>query len=176
MPKLFTKTRLALFFAFFSFCLMPAPAAAGGGPENVLLVVNPKSPDSLTIANYYIHLRQIPAGNVLYLPWDPKADQASIDDFRSQILIRSSRQFIRAGCPRKSITSSIRAIFLGQLILPATFKSSRIPHPFPRIPTRTIFNNRCRVIGLCPSRLRPSVPSTASPIFGNRSSRAKRII
>ncbi|MGA2798085.1 MAG: hypothetical protein ABSE63_10925 [Thermoguttaceae bacterium] len=86
MPKLFIKTRLALFFAFFSLCLAPAPAAAGGGPENVLLVVNPKSPDSLTIANYYIHLRQIPPGNVFYLPWDPKADQASIADFRSQIL------------------------------------------------------------------------------------------
>jgi hypothetical protein len=86
MPKLFLKTRLALFFAFFSLCLAPTPVAAGGGPENVLLVVNPKSPDSLTIANYYIHLRQIPAGNVFYLPWEPKADQASIDDFRSQIL------------------------------------------------------------------------------------------
>ncbi|MGA2061398.1 MAG: hypothetical protein ABSG67_13020 [Thermoguttaceae bacterium] len=86
MPKLSIKTRLALFFAFFSVCLAPTPAAAGGGPENVLLVVNPKSPDSLKIANYYIHLRQIPAGNVFYLPWDPKVERASIDGFRSQIL------------------------------------------------------------------------------------------
>ena len=62
------------------------PAAAGGGPENLLLVVNPKSPDSVAIANHYINLRHIPPGNVFYLPWDPSADSASIDDFRSQIL------------------------------------------------------------------------------------------
>ena len=86
MPKLSIKPQFALFFIFFSVCLVPTPAAAGGGPENVLLVVNPKSPDSLTIANYYIHLRQIPAGNVFYLPWDPKVERASIDGFRSQIL------------------------------------------------------------------------------------------
>ena len=54
-------------------CLLSEPAAtaiAGGGPENVLLVVNRSSPASLTIANHYVRLRQIPAGNVLTLPWD----------------------------------------------------------------------------------------------------------
>ena len=87
MPKSSIKTQFAfLLFAFFAFCTLTAPAAAGGGPENLLLVVNPKSPDSLKIANHYIHLRQIPPGNVFYLPWDPAVDSASIDDFRSQIL------------------------------------------------------------------------------------------
>lgn len=37
------------------------------GPENVLVVVNADSQDSLAVANHYIHLRQIPARNVLYL-------------------------------------------------------------------------------------------------------------
>ncbi len=60
---------------------------AGGGPENVLLVVNRNSTDSLTIANHYARLRQIPAGNVLTLPWDPKAQTTGIDEFRQQILI-----------------------------------------------------------------------------------------
>ena len=86
MPKLPIKTQLALFLAILTLSATATPAAAGGGPENVFLVVNPKSLDSLTIANYYIHLRQIPAGNVFYLPWDPKADQASIEDFRSKLL------------------------------------------------------------------------------------------
>ena len=162
MPKLFIKTQLALFFAFFSFCLMPSPAAAGGGPENVLLVVNPKSPDSLTIANYYIHLRQIPAGNVFYLPWDPNSDQAFIDDFRSQILkpiieaIHSRRlsaqiDYVIYSCDFPwaiNLASDIQKV-----------RESRIR--FRQCPTRTVFNNRCRVIGLCPSRLRPSVRSTA---------------
>ncbi len=67
--------------------LLPAVrAVAGGGPENVLLVVNRSSPDSLCIANHYIRLRRIPAGNVLTLPWDPKAAVTDIDTFRDKIL------------------------------------------------------------------------------------------
>ena len=65
----------------------PTYAWAGGGPENVFLVVNPKSPASLCIANHYIVLRQIPAENVLYLPWDPKADTTNVNAFRQQILL-----------------------------------------------------------------------------------------
>ena len=62
-------------------------ALAGGGPENVLLVVNPRSPASLTIANHYVQLRQIPADNLLFLPWDPNAEKTDVDTFRKQILI-----------------------------------------------------------------------------------------
>jgi hypothetical protein len=65
---------------------LPAAAVAGGGPENVLLVVNRNSSDSLTIANHYARLRQIPAGNVLTLPWDPADQTTDIDTFRQQIL------------------------------------------------------------------------------------------
>jgi hypothetical protein len=61
-------------------------ACAGGGPENVLLVVNPESPASLAIANHYAALRHVPSGNVLYLPWDPKAQTTDIDTFRKQVL------------------------------------------------------------------------------------------
>jgi uncharacterized protein (TIGR03790 family) len=66
---------------------LPAEAVAGGGPENVLLVVNRKSISSLTIANHYIALRKIPLGNVLTLDWDPKADTTDIDAFRERILV-----------------------------------------------------------------------------------------
>ncbi|MDA8564223.1 hypothetical protein N9L06_07220, partial [Mariniblastus sp.] len=41
--------------------------ASGQGPENVLLVVNAESQDSLAVANKYIELRNIPASNVVYL-------------------------------------------------------------------------------------------------------------
>ncbi len=64
-----------------------APAMAGGGPENVLLVVNSQSADSLLIANYYARLRQIPSDNVLYLRWDPKAQTTDVNTFRREILV-----------------------------------------------------------------------------------------
>ena len=37
------------------------------GPENTLVVVNEESFESVSVANHYIHLRGIPACNVLYL-------------------------------------------------------------------------------------------------------------
>ena len=43
------------------------PAYAGGGGENLLLVVNPNDEPSLRIANAYIAARHIPSNNVLYL-------------------------------------------------------------------------------------------------------------
>jgi hypothetical protein len=61
-------------------------ALAGGGPENVLLVVNPDSPASLLIANHYAALRHIPATHWLFLPWNPKNDTTDIDTFREKIL------------------------------------------------------------------------------------------
>jgi hypothetical protein len=67
--------------------LLPSAATqAGGGPENVFLVVNPQSPDSLAIANSYQHWRQIPPGNVFYLPWKPDQPETDVDDFRRRIL------------------------------------------------------------------------------------------
>ena len=65
----------------------PASVLAGGGPENVLLVVNPQSPASLAIANHYAQLRQIPPANLLFLPWNPKFETTDVDTFRRQILI-----------------------------------------------------------------------------------------
>ena len=45
---------------------------AGGGGENMLLVVNPNDPASLQIANAYAALRAIPANNILFIA--PPAD------------------------------------------------------------------------------------------------------
>jgi len=60
---------------------------ASGGPENVLLVVNPLSPDSLCIANHYAKLRQIPPENILFVDWDPKQENTDVDTFRKTILL-----------------------------------------------------------------------------------------
>ncbi len=59
---------------------------ATGGPENVLLVVNSRSTDSLCIANHYANWRHIPPSNFLFIDWDPKREDTDIDTFRKQIL------------------------------------------------------------------------------------------
>ncbi len=64
-----------------------APAHAGGGPENVLLVVNSNSESSKAIANFYIELRKIPPNNVLYLDWKGNLESESGSKFRDKILM-----------------------------------------------------------------------------------------
>ena len=65
----------------------PTLVLAGGGPEGVLLVVNPQSQNSLTIANHYARLRQIPPDNLFYLPWPTRLETGDIDTFRQRILL-----------------------------------------------------------------------------------------
>ena len=48
-------------------CSCFARPVSAQGPENVLVVVNAESQDSLAIANKYVELRDIPASNVVYL-------------------------------------------------------------------------------------------------------------
>lgn len=62
-------------------------AQAGGGPENVALVVNADSWASLTIANEYIHLRRIPSMNVVYLKGLDAFQTTDVDTFRKKILL-----------------------------------------------------------------------------------------
>ncbi len=67
--------------------LLPVPAArAGGGPENVALVVNADSWASQTVANAFIDLRHIPAGNVIYLRDLPSFEHAGVGEFRARVL------------------------------------------------------------------------------------------
>ncbi len=62
------------------------PAQAGGGPENVMLVVNAASPASIEVANAWIALRNIPPINVLMLPWEGSRETIPIGTFREEIL------------------------------------------------------------------------------------------
>ncbi len=83
-PSLFSLPALFAVLAI----LAPSERSAWAldGPENVLLVINSQSPDSLCIANHYAALRHIPPNNFLYLNWDPKAENTDIDTFREKIL------------------------------------------------------------------------------------------
>ena len=66
--------------------LFAAECFGGGGPENVLLVVNSLSRDSMTIANHYCQLRQIPDVNVLHLEWSGSRESIDVQTFRDRIL------------------------------------------------------------------------------------------
>lgn len=66
--------------------LAASPAWAGGGPENVLVVVNSESPASMAVANHYVRLRQVPDACVLHLAWDPDKQTTDVETFRQKIL------------------------------------------------------------------------------------------
>lgn len=66
--------------------LATTEAVAGGGPENVFLVVNSQSRSSKVIANHYIALRNIPPSHVLYLSGVSEREIIKLVDFREQIL------------------------------------------------------------------------------------------
>jgi uncharacterized protein (TIGR03790 family) len=74
---------LALLFA----AAAPSSCLAGGGPENVLLLVNSNSDASKTIANHYIELRKIPPSNVVYIDWKGSLGECQGKNFREQILL-----------------------------------------------------------------------------------------
>src|SRR5258708_5426056 len=63
-----------------------APVRAGGGPENLFLVVNARSWSSLTVANHYTRLRKIPASNVFYLDWPLDNERIDGETFRTKLL------------------------------------------------------------------------------------------
>lgn len=65
-----------------------AAALAGGGPENVLVVVNADSWASKAIANEFVRLRHIPPNNVVYISLGEVGDYSTVgvDYFRDSIL------------------------------------------------------------------------------------------
>ncbi len=65
-------------------CCSSGPLLAWG-PENLFLVINPRQPDSVTVANHYAALRNIPSSNLFYLPFDA-AGGTDIETFRTTIL------------------------------------------------------------------------------------------
>ncbi|MCE5325804.1 MAG: hypothetical protein LLG01_05265 [Planctomycetaceae bacterium] len=68
--------------------LLSAAARAGLAPENVAVVVNEDSWASKAVANEYVHVRHIPAGNVIYLSLgnQDNFEIVSLDVFKNKIL------------------------------------------------------------------------------------------
>ncbi|MDB2685870.1 tetratricopeptide repeat protein [Mariniblastus sp.] len=69
----FLPTEAACFYLWMviligGLCSLYSRPAAAMGPENIVVVINSSSADSLAIGNYYIELRNIPPTNVIYVP------------------------------------------------------------------------------------------------------------
>ena len=93
-------------------------ACGGGGPENVFVVANPLSQDSLTIANHYCHLRRIHSVNVFHLPWAGSRETIDIETFRTAILQPIlARNRTPHSWNGRSTTSSIPVVFLTRSII-----------------------------------------------------------
>jgi hypothetical protein len=103
---------------------------AGGGPENVLLLVNANSDSSKTIANTYIELRKIPASNVVYIDWTGSLDLGSAANLRDKILLPALKTL-----EERRLVSQIDYIiyssdFPWRVDLLAAFPGHKFPPPF----------------------------------------------
>ncbi len=89
----------------FVLLLLPLSLTAGGGPETTLLVVNADSPLSLTVANRYVQLRQIPEEHVVWLHGIPSLHSVEIQEFR-ELIWRPIKQFM----DKQGLSDNIDAI------------------------------------------------------------------
>jgi uncharacterized protein (TIGR03790 family) len=85
MPELQSRLR-EIFYVFFLLLTLAATSFAGGGPENVLLVVNALSEDSRTVANHYIDLKKIPPSNVVFVNSPLTKAMLNAAQYRKRIL------------------------------------------------------------------------------------------
>ena len=88
------RRHLSLLFSITVACCWFSPgqeARAGGGPENLMLVVNADDPSSMLLANHYVRLRKIPPCNVVYLTGVPQSVDMALETFQVKIMTDSRR-------------------------------------------------------------------------------------
>jgi hypothetical protein len=84
-PRLSAAVRCLLFAATGAATAI-GTARGGGGPENVFVVVNSASVDSIGVANAFVAARGIPPINILMLPWQDNVESTTIGRFRNELL------------------------------------------------------------------------------------------
>lgn len=87
LSPLHNRSRPAWLVAVLAAGLAAGSARAGGGPENVFLVVNPTSSESIAVANAFVAARGLPPLNVFMLPWAGDKNATTISRFREEILL-----------------------------------------------------------------------------------------
>ncbi len=99
------RTLPLLVLALASVLASPTASRAGGGPENVLLVVNPQSQESMAVANHYIDVRGIPGSNVFYLKW-PTGTRAT----RGAVFLKSILKPIQTAIQERGLEKQIDCV------------------------------------------------------------------
>jgi hypothetical protein len=152
-------------------------ALAGGGPENVLVVINPGSAESMYLGHYYQFARSIPKENVLYI--DPaaanyqafagangnvdavfgKLNNSRLNSHIDYIVVASAATFFVSapgqvvdGCwpvTRFSQTSPFATAFMRQQVLTGTLSTQEANHYFG--PTAVAFDSNISWLGGAPS-------------------------
>lgn len=86
-PNTMPRPQLTCLLLLLLVALPSSRSQAGGGPENVLVVVNSLSEESRTIANHYVRLRGIPASNVVEIRWQGSQYAGTADRLRRDLLL-----------------------------------------------------------------------------------------
>lgn len=124
------------FTAFIFWCwgvLGGIGAYAGGGPEDLFLVVNAKSEASKTVANYYIDLRKIPPVNVFYLNYPPGRVSIPSAAFRTKILTPIFSEIEKRGIKDRIDYIAYSSDFPWRVDFKADFPGQSFPRGFAPI-------------------------------------------
>jgi uncharacterized protein (TIGR03790 family) len=157
--------------------LAASMACAGGSPENVLVVINPASAESMYLGHYYQFARNVPASNVVYI--DPSAvnyqafggtngnvdavfgklNNSRLNSHIDYIVVASASTFfinapghVQDGCwpvARFSQTSPFALAFMRQQVLSNTLSSQEANHYFGT--TAVAFDSGIAWLGGSPS-------------------------
>jgi len=122
------KTQAILSIVCAGLWMVSAPwAAAGGTPLNIVVVVNEASIDSLTIANWYCQLRDLPDSHVILLGDIPAGERSDIKLFRERILDPVLQEANARGLARQLTTIAYSAGFPTAFDLSADFDGPDVP-------------------------------------------------
>lgn len=141
--KYLSRTRIGMFVVLVATLVVCAKSHAGGGPENVFLLVNSESQDSLTIANHYIALRKIPPTNVLYIPLKGSTASISSEVFRKQILLPAQAEIESRGLADQIDYLVYSCDFPWRISMKADFPKEKFPPqllPFGSLTGLTFLN------------------------------------
>lgn len=108
---------------------------AGGGPENVFLVVNSADQNSLAIANYFVELRKIPVGSVFYIEMPSAPHEIPVDLFREKILGPTLDEIKRRNLQRQIDYIVYSSGFPESINFSSDMAAANMPSPDNRMPS-----------------------------------------
>jgi uncharacterized protein (TIGR03790 family) len=65
--------------------IVAIPVSAALGPENLVVVIDSKSPDSVAVGEYYVQKRKVPKANVVRIAWGSAPQRVKWSDFQKHV-------------------------------------------------------------------------------------------